>query len=248
MNTLDKLFNPAQRKRLTDAIQSRVSCRAYSAAPSTADWASLAYAAERYRLPGARLALCRVDEVLFTGTILGMGRITGCTAAAAVIAAPAEPLSRLHAGILGEAFALEAASLGLGTCWVSGTYRKRMLNVPLHDDETVLCIIAVGVPMPDSMDASARKRKPIERIAKGYDRWSATYRAVAQAVQAAPSAMNMQPWQLMLDGKRFILDGSDRSQLDLGIALCHAELTLPPHGPWQFGASRAEPFCWTKVR
>lgn len=248
MTALDKLFNPAQRKRLTAAIPARVSCRAYVAPPSTADWASLAYAAERYRLPGARLALCRVDEVLFTGTLLGMGRITGCTAAAAVIASPAEPLGRLHAGILGEAFALEATSLGLGSCWVSGTYRKRMLSVPTQEDEAVLCIIAVGVPAPDSMDASSRKRKPVERIAKGYDRWSASFRDVARAVQAAPSAMNMQPWQLTLDGKRFILDGSDRSQLDLGIALCHAELTMPSHGAWQFGSSRGEPLCWTEVR
>lgn len=248
MTALDKLFNPAQRKRLTDAIPSRVSCRAYAAPPAVADWASLSYAAERYRLPGARLSLCRVDEVLFTGTLLGMGRITGCTTAAAVIVAPGEPLSRLNAGVLGEAFVLEATSLGLGTCWVSGSYRKRLLSVPLRSDETVLCIIALGVPVSGSMDADTRKRKPIERIAKGYDRWPATYRDVARAVQAAPSAMNMQPWQLQLDGKRFILDGGDRSQLDLGIALCHAELTLPPHGPWQFGTGRGEPLCWTEVR
>lgn len=249
MTTLDKLFNPAQRKRLSAAIPGRASCRTYTGAPSTADWASLAYAAERYRLPGARLALCRVEEAMFTGTLLGMGRITGCTAAAAIIASSSEPLSRLHAGVLGEAFALEAASLGLGTCWVSGAYRKRMLEVPLMDNEAVLCIIAVGIPAPGSIQPSARKRKPIERIVNNYDRWSASFRDIALAVQAAPSAMNLQPWQLSLDGRRFMLDGSDRSQLDLGIALCHAELTLPPHGPWQFnhGGKRGEPFCWTDV-
>lgn len=249
MTALDKLFNPAQRKRLIAAIPARVSCRAYTDAPSTADWASLAYAAERYRLPGARLALCRVEEAIFTGTLLGMGRITGCTAAAVVIASSAEPLSRLHAGILGEAFALEAVSLGLGTCWVSGTYRKRLLDVPLKEHEAVLCIIAVGKPAPGSMDASSRKRKPIERIARGgYDRWPGSFRDVARAVQLAPSAMNMQPWQLTLDDRRLILDGSERSQLDLGIALCHAELALPPHSPWQFGSSRGEPLCWTEVK
>ena len=248
MTTLHTLFNPAQRKRLLAAIPNRASCRAYVAPPSAADWASLAYAAERYRLPGARLILCKVSEVLFTGALLGMGRITGCTAIAAVVCSPAEALSRLRAGFLGEAFALEAVSLGLGTCWVSGTYRKRMLEVKLDADEVVLGVIALGVPAPDSVDPAARKRKPIERIAQAYDRWPATYRDVARAVQAAPSAMNMQPWQLMLDGRRFILDGSDRSQLDLGIALCHAELALPPHGPWQFGSSRGEPLCWTEVR
>lgn len=249
MIALDKLFNPTQHKRLTAAIPARVSCRAYTGAPSTADWASLAYVAERYRLPGARLALCHVEEALFTGTLLGMGRITGCTAAAAVIASDAEPLSRLHAGILGEAFALEATSLTLGTCWVSGTYRKRLLDVPLQEDESILCIIGVGIPAPGSMNPAARKRKSVERMVKGdYDRWSATYRDVAKLIQAAPSAMNMQPWQLALDSKRFILDGSDRNQLDLGIALCHAELALPPHGPWQFGTGRSEPLCWTEIR
>ena len=249
MTALDKLFNPAQRKRLTAAIPERVSCRSYSGAPSTADWASLAYAAERYRLPGARLELCHVDEVLFTGTLLGMGRITNCTSVAVVIVSSADPLSRLHAGILGEAFALEATSLKLGTCWVSGTYRKRLLTVSLKEDEDILCIIAVGIPAPGSMNPTSRKRKSVERIVKGsYDRWSATYRDVAKAVLAAPSAMNMQPWQLMLDGGRFILDGSDRNQLDLGIALCHAELSLPPHGPWQFGSGRGEPLCWTDVK
>ena len=249
MTALDKLFNPAQRKRLTAAIPERVSCRAYSGAPSTADWASLAYAAERYRLPGARLELCRVDEVLFTGTLLGMGRITNCTCVAVVIASSDEPLSRLHAGILGEAVALEATSLKLGTCWVSGTYRKRLLTVPRKEHEDILCIIAVGIPAPGSLSPASRKRKPVERIVKGsYDRWSATYRDVAKAVLLAPSAMNMQPWQLMLEGRRFILDGSDRNQLDLGIALCHAELSLPPHGPWQFGSGRGDPLCWTELK
>ena len=241
------LFNPAQKKRLLASIPKRVSCRAYTAAPSAADWAALAYAAERYRLPGARLALLKVDEVLFTGTLLGMGRVTGCTAIAAVIVSPAEPLCRVHAGFLGEAFALEAVSLGLGACWVSGTYRKRMLDVKLATDEAVLCVIAVGVPAPGSVNPDSRKRKPIERVARSYDRWPATWREVARAVQAAPSAMNMQPWQLALEGRRFILDGSDRAQLDLGVALCHAELALPPHGPWQFGRER-EPLCWTEAK
>lgn len=247
MTTLDKLFSPTQRTRLSAAIPKRVSCRAYTAAPSTADWASLAYAAERYLLPGARLALCRVQEVLFTGTLLGMGRITGCTTVAAVIASGKEPLCRLHAGILGEAFSLEAVGLGLGTCWVSGTYRKRLLEVPLRESEAVLCVIALGKPAPDATDTASRRRKPIERVARSYDRWPASLREAARAVQLAPSAMNLQPWQLGLDGRRFILDGNDRSQLDLGIALCHAELALPPHGPWQFAEKTNDPFCWTEL-
>ena len=248
MTELNRLFNPVQRQRLVEAIPNRASCRSYRGAPSYGNWASLAYAAERYRLPGARLALCRVDDALFTGTLLNMGRIVGCEVVAAVIASGEEPMGRLHAGILGEAFVLEATSLGLGSCWVSGTYRRKLLQIPLKPEEAVLCIIAVGQPEPGAMDTKNRRRKPVERLIRGsYDRWSASLRDVAQAVRLAPSAMNMQPWQMALEEGCFILDGSDRSSLELGVALCHAELALPPHGPWQFADRRSDPFCWTAI-
>ena len=73
MTTLEKLFNPAQRQRLYEAIPARYSCRSYAGAPSTADWASLSYAAERYALPGARLFLHTVSPDIFTGIVLGYG-------------------------------------------------------------------------------------------------------------------------------------------------------------------------------
>ena len=44
-----------------------------------------------------------------------MGRITGCKMAAVVIACGTEALCRVNAGILGEAFVLEATALGLIT-------------------------------------------------------------------------------------------------------------------------------------
>lgn len=247
MTTLDRLLNPTQRQRLSEAIPARVSCRAYAGDPSPADWASLAYAVGRYRLPGARLALLHVEEALFTGTMLGVGRITNCRAVAAVIAS-GEPFSRLSAGALGELFVLEATSLGLGTCWVAGTYRRRLLTVPLEAGETVVSVIAVGQPTPGAMNPAGRKRKPLERILHGdLERWSPPLRAAAEAVRSAPSALNLQPWQLALEGQTFILDGSDRFQLDLGIALCHAELTLPPHSPWRFAQRRSDPLCRTEL-
>ena len=146
MTTLEKLFNPTQRQRMYEAIPTRYSCRSYVGAPSTADWASLSYAAERFALPGARLLLHTVSPDIFTGIVLGYGKITGCTTIAVLAASIATPHSRIHAGILGEAFCLEATALGLGTCWVAGTYKKKQLALPLQADETVLAIIAVGVP------------------------------------------------------------------------------------------------------
>ena len=73
MQTLERLFSTTQKERMLAAIPQRVSCRAFSAEPSPADWAALAYAASRYTLPGARLLLMNCPEELFTGTLLNMG-------------------------------------------------------------------------------------------------------------------------------------------------------------------------------
>lgn len=136
MTTLETLFSPVQKEKLRQAALVRTSCRSFAGAPDTAAFAALSYVVGRCALPGARLVLTPVDESLFTGTILGMGRITGCKMAAVVIACGTEALCRVNAGILGEAFVLEATALGLGTCWVSGTYRRKQIRLPMQENET----------------------------------------------------------------------------------------------------------------
>lgn len=243
MTTLEKLFNPAQRARLYEAIPARYSCRSYAGSPSPADWASLSYAAGRYTLPGARLLLHTVSPDIFTGIVLGYGKITGCTTVAVLAASIATPHSRIHAGILGEAFCLEAAALGLGTCWVGGTYKRKQLDLPLNADETVLAIIAVGIPAKAS-PAEPRRRKPLDRLCRSNpSAWPEEILAAAQAVQQAPSALNLQPWEMALKGNQFFIDTPDRQQLDLGIAVCHAELALRSPHTWHFGDGRREPLA-----
>lgn len=247
MTTLETLFNPAQRARLYAAIPQRYSCRSYAGAPSTADWAALSYAAQRYALPGARLFLHNVSPDIFTGIVLGYGRITGCTTIAVLAASIGEPRSRIHAGILGEAFCLEATALGLGTCWVAGTYKRKQLDLPLRADETVLSIIALGVPEKSAPES--RKRKSLDRLCKGDIRlWPEELRRVASAVQLAPSAINLQPWEMAYTGERFILDAPSMQQLDLGIAACHAELAMESPHTWHFGDGKREPLTWLTLK
>lgn len=244
MTTLEKLFTPAQRQRLYEAIPVRYSCRSYAGAPSTADWASLSYAAQRYALPGTRLFLHTVSPDIFTGIVLGYGKITGCTTIGVLAASISTPHSRINAGILGEAFCLEAAALGLGTCWVGGTYKRKQLDLPLSADETVLAIIAVGVPARGGTPEN-RRRKPLDRICKGNPAlWPEELRRAAVAVQMAPSAINLQPWEMELTADRFIIDTPDRQQLDLGIAVCHAELAMESPHVWHFGDGKREPLAW----
>lgn len=247
--TLEALYPAHDRARLIDAIKTRTSCRSYAGAPDAADYAALSYAIGRYRLPGARLALIPVEDSFFTGTLLGMKRITGCRLAAAVIITDA-PLSRLHAGILGESFVLEATAHGLGTCWVSGSYRRKELNIALQPHETVLCVIAVGVPVEPLVPPVSRHRKAPEHFCRGNFRdWPDELTDAAALVQCAPSAMNMQPWALYIGPKgEFVLDANDRAQLDAGIALCHAELALETPHVWHFGTDRNQPMAWAVAK
>lgn len=243
--TLEMMFNPAQRQRLLKAIDSRYSCRSFSAPPTTSDWGALSYAAQRYALPGARVVLMPVSESLFTGTLLNMGRVTGCTTVAAVIASSAERHGRLHAGILGEALCLEATALGLGSCWIAGTYKRNQLHMDLAVDETVLAVIALGVPKTPLTAKISRRRKSLEKLCSGdISLWNEELRAVAEAVRQAPSALNLQPWSLKLESDRFIVDSPERAMLDLGIALCHAELAMTTPHEWHFRHRRSDPAAW----
>ena len=58
---------------------------------------------------------------------------------------------QLDCGIAGEHLVLQAAELGLGTCWIGWFNRRaarRALGAPWHVQ--VVCLIAVGYPRQDS--------------------------------------------------------------------------------------------------
>lgn len=247
--TLENLFSPAQKQRLSEAVRLRTSCRSFSVAPTPQEYAALSYAIGRYSLPGARLMLLPADDTLFTATLLGMRKVTGCRMLAAVIVSEKEPRCRIHAGILGEAFVLEATAMGLGTCWVSGSFRRDRLQLPLGNGEALLCVIALGAPAEQLTAPDSRRRKTPDQLCRGpWQEWPEQLIRAATLVQQAPSAMNMQPWALYVNERgSFVLDANDRSQLDAGIALCHAELGLTTPHTWRFGQARGEPMAWAEA-
>ena len=247
--TLETLYPAHRRAELISAVKLRTSCRAYAGAPDAAEYAALSYAVGRYRLPGVRLTLFPVQEGFFTGMLLGTRRITGCRLAAAVIITD-DMHSRIHAGILGESFVLEATALGLGTCWVTGSFKRKELTLPLQRGEAVLAVIAEGKPAAPLTMPTSRHRKSPEHFCRGdFRAWPEELQDAAALVQAAPSAMNMQPWALYMGPKgEFVLDASDRAHLDAGIALCHAELALETPHTWHFGTDKNQPVAWAVAR
>lgn len=219
---LNGFYAPAQRARFLEAVPRRRSVRRFSAGPDIAQKSALSYAAARVCLPGVRIELIEcTPERLFRKLPL-VGGITGTERAAVLIADENAPHALLHAGISGEAFVLEAVSLGLGACWI-GCFKPGGAEVTLEEGERIAAVIPFGVP---DEEPEGSKRKKLTEICSGDPaQWPLWAYHAAECVRFAPSAMNLQPWRLSYAGRTLVLSrtafGGD---LDLGIALLHMSL------------------------
>lgn len=222
---LNGFYTKAQLRRWQENIPLRYSCRAFEKTPSVAQWTTLSYAAARVCLPGVRIILGACDESFFTPAVLKLGRIEGATRFAAILIDYRVPMAALHGGISGEAFALEATSCGLGTCWVTGTYRKKENPVIPEPYEDVAAVIALGVPKEASPYPLKRKRKPLKRFIEenpaALPPWA---KAACDALVEAPSALNQQPWKLRYGAGSLAYLG--KGDINDGIAVLHMEAAL----------------------
>jgi len=74
------------------------------------------------------------------------------------------PFHVLDLGIAGEHISLQAAELGLGTCWIGWFNRKRAQKIlKLPRKMRVYSLMAIGYPNPQKRSAK-RKFLPVEKI------------------------------------------------------------------------------------
>ncbi len=233
---LNRFFSPAQRARYAEALTRRYSCRCFAAAPDGAALAALNYAAVRVCLPGTRIVIADCPKQLFFPVPV-VGGIKGAEKVAYVIAAREQADGLLLCGISGEAFVLEAEAMGVGTCWVSGSYRRRAVSVALAPQERVAAVIALG--QASSEHKPIQKRKSLSDICRtppaSWPLWA--YHA-AEAVRRAPSALNLQPWRLSYGQQTLRLLGKKRNTLDMGIAMLHMDAAVQGSRHWQWGEGK----------
>jgi nitroreductase len=153
-----------------------------------------------------------------------------------------------------EKLILELAALGVGTCWLGGTFKKEAFKKAMHvkEDELFPAITPIGYPHhKNSLSnrmvrfiAKSDQRKPWEELFfkgdfnTGLSKEEAGVYALAlEMVRLAPSASNKQPWRIIKEGDVFHFYeyqtpgyskafSYDIQQLDIGIAACHFELAL----------------------
>jgi len=205
-------------------IRLRYSCRTYEEVPIDAGKRqSLAeFAAARQQGPlGAP-----VRFVLITATeedrsaLRGLGTYGIIRGATGFILGAVQkgPKDMEDFGYRMEEIVLRATDLGLGTCWLGGTYTRSSFarKITLREDEVLPAITAVGKiadrrSLVDrvirSTLAQGDRRLPWERLFFDGDfnhplreEAAGAYAMALKMVRLGPSASNKQPWRIVRDG------------------------------------------------
>lgn len=153
----------------------------------------------------------------------------------------------IDCGYVGEMLVLFLTSIGIGSCWLGGTFKRQQLSLSteLKDSEFIPILIPIGYENIKKTFTD----KAIRRIAKSHSRDSfenlffdneygnplkhSKYYEAYEMVRLAPSASNKQPWRIVEtdDSIDFYLNrtpnyggerlGYDIQMIDMGIAISH---------------------------
>jgi nitroreductase len=170
-----------------------------------------------------------------------------------------EGLNYVDYGYCFEKAVLFLTDMGLGTCWLGGTFNKGGFSKKIFAgaEEVVPAVSPVGHTAKKStamekllrMFAGSDKRKPWRQIFFDQDftkpleeKETGSYKDVLEMVRIAPSASNKQPWRIVFQEDEntfhFFIQKSrsypaayrNLQKIDLGIAMCHFELTCKELG------------------
>lgn len=157
-------------------------------------------------------------------------------------------------GYVFEKIILYATTLGLGTCWLGGTFKRGEFGkaMELKESEFMPTITPIGYAkenrsLLDSfmvIAAGSKNRKDWNELFfdKSFDKVITreelgSLKEAFEMVRIAPSASNKQPWRIVKNGNNFHFFitrnkgygkalNFDIQRLDIGIAMCHFESTL----------------------
>lgn len=174
-----------------------------------------------------------------------------------------EEVDALSLGYHIEKIVLIATGLGLGTCWLGGTFDRLSFedHLALMNNEKLVILIAFGYKknkqsMIEStmriLAKSNQRKASSELFFDGDDKTAldlnsiGEYKHVMEMVRIAPSASNKQPWRIIKDKGHYHfylartpgygVMNYDLQLNDIGIAKCHFDLAgteLGLNGYWE---------------
>lgn len=212
---------------------------------------------------GLNFQLIYDDDEPFAGFSRSYGMFRGVRNYLAAVIDPAIPDAMEQAGYYAEQFVMKAVELGLGTCFVGGTFSAKHVNVRKEVYEEVPFLVTIGYPS-DKVSLAARLSSKFAhrkvRNPKDFFDGDETHYSDAmkmypwlttalEAVACAPSALNHQPVRLTLQNPAreevaggtpdvpmiaaFVTSDDKFSMVDLGIAKANVAMAVP--GVWDWG-------------
>lgn len=126
-------------------------------------------------------------------------------------------------GYYGEKLVLFAQQIGLGTCWVGGTFSRKKTDYEAAEGEKLCLVILIGYPENNGKE---HKNKPLSKLCNLTDNSPEWFKNGMQAALTAPTAVNQQKFRFELqpDGRVRATGGGSFGQVDLGIAKYHFEI------------------------
>ncbi len=220
---------------LLEASDIRISRRAYipELISDEKKTALLSTIADIQARSGIRIKLMEDGENCFS-LIKSYGMFSGVRSYFALIGNSDDPKMHEKIGYFGEELVLEATRLGLGTCWVAGSYDKSSVSLKLGEKESLACVISVGeIKETENLKEKflsgiiKTKRKSPEEMSIGYATAPEWFKKGVECAVNAPSARNKQPviFEYSADKATARVNGNfSFNKIDLGIAEYHFEL------------------------
>ncbi len=201
-----------------------------------------------------RIRLFDVDKDISTRDLGTYGVIKGARSYLGV-AVNDVPDAMEAVGYVFEKLVLYAQSIGLGTCWLGGTFNRSEFAkaMELEKDEFFPIASPIGYIAPKNHTVDKIMRKAIKADTRKtfseifFDGSLDTplsqssageYLYPLEMTRLAPSAKNAQPWRIVKDADSFHFfekktipsSNHDIQRLDIGIAICHFDLAAKEKG------------------
>lgn len=260
---MNKQNNQYFEKPIIDVIKSRHSIRTYSSEKLSEELKTklLDYAKDIKGPFEAKVRLELVDKLKAAETqnakIGTYGVIKGANAFIAGVVENGDKFLEMLGYCL-EKLVLYGTSLGLGTCWLGGTFKKSEFGKVLNLKENEI------LPVVTPIGYEANKKSMVESIMRRFagsdnrktwnelffngnfeisldEKSSGNYATAFEMVRLAPSASNKQPWRILKQDNycHFYMEkakgysnalGFNIQKIDMGIAMCHFEMALVEAG------------------
>lgn len=242
------------------AVRARYSVRSYEKRPLDAGTLEklMDYAAGLRNPLGPTARVQYIEkESSAAGEKLGTYGVIKGAGAYLAVTAPAGEYSQEALGYQFEQLVLYAAELGLGTCWLGGTFNRGAFAraIEIGEDEIFPIVSPIGWPAGKIRTAEALFRRSLGADKRlGWDKLffegdfgralsetaAGDYAFPLEMLRLAPSATNRQPWRVLLrDGAFHFYElhsmaaepgKVDMQRIDVGIAVCHFHLAALERG------------------